>query len=74
MAVISLRLFTTVPWVGLQCVIVAYSGHTHLHFAIVLRFHRLMEMVCISKAKTVYRIAKTLCHHVSNETFVRLYN
>ena len=26
-----LWLFLTVPWVGLQCVIVAFPGHTHLH-------------------------------------------
>ena len=25
-----LWLFLTVPWAGLQCVIVAYPGHTHL--------------------------------------------
>ena len=25
-------LFLTVPWVGLQCVIVIIPDHTHLHF------------------------------------------
>ena len=25
-------LFLTVPWVGLQCVIVVFPDHTHLHF------------------------------------------
>ena len=24
--------FIMVPWVGLQCVIVAFAGHTRLHF------------------------------------------
>ena len=28
-----LRLFLTVPWVGLQCVIVVFPDHTHLLFA-----------------------------------------
>ena len=32
MAVIVLCLFLTVPWVGLQFVIVAFPGHTHLLF------------------------------------------
>ena len=27
-----LRYFLTVPWVGLQCVIVVFSDHTHLLF------------------------------------------
>ena len=27
-----LWLFFTVPWVGLQCVIVVFPGHTHLLF------------------------------------------
>ena len=27
-----LRLFLTVPWVGLQCVIVIFPDHTHLLF------------------------------------------
>ena len=30
--VVALCLFLTVPWVGLQCVIVAFPGHTHLLF------------------------------------------
>ena len=30
MAVCVLCLFLTVPWVGLQSLIVAFSGHTHL--------------------------------------------
>ena len=25
----ALRLFLTVPWVGMQCVIVVFSDHTH---------------------------------------------
>ena len=32
MIVCVLWLSLTVPWVSLQCVIVAFSGHTHLHF------------------------------------------
>ena len=28
-----LCLFLTVPWASLQCVIVVFSDHTHLHFA-----------------------------------------
>ena len=28
-----LRHFFTVPWVGLQCVLVVFPGHTHLPFA-----------------------------------------
>ena len=28
-----LRLFLTVPWFGLQCVIVVFPDHTHLLFA-----------------------------------------
>ena len=30
--VIFLQLFLTVPWVGLQCVIVVFSDHTYLLF------------------------------------------
>ena len=32
-AVDVLRLFLTVPWVGLWCVIVVFPDHTHLLFA-----------------------------------------
>ena len=32
MAVSFLCLFPTVPLIGLQSVIVAFPGHTHLHF------------------------------------------
>ena len=32
MVVNALSPFLTVPWVGLQCVIVAFPGHTHLLF------------------------------------------
>ena len=32
-AVEVLRLFLTVPWVGLRCVIVVFPDHTHLLFA-----------------------------------------
>ena len=28
-----LRHFLTVPWIGLQCVIVVFSGYTHLLFS-----------------------------------------
>ena len=31
-----LWLFLTVPWVGLQCVIVVFPDHTHLHFIVML--------------------------------------
>ena len=31
------RLFLTVPWVGLQCVIVVFPGHTHLHSELPLK-------------------------------------
>ena len=31
-AVDVLWLFLTVPWVGLQCIIVVFPDHTHLHF------------------------------------------
>ena len=30
LCVCVLRLFLTAPWVGLQCVIVAFPGHSHL--------------------------------------------
>ena len=30
---IVLCLFLTVPWVGMQCVIVAFPDHTHLLFS-----------------------------------------
>ena len=33
-AVGALCLFLTIPWVGLQCVIVALPGHTHLLFVL----------------------------------------
>ena len=33
-----LWLFLTVPWVGLQCVIVAFPDHTHLHFCVISWF------------------------------------
>ena len=32
MAVSVLRLFIAGPWVGLQCVVEAFPGHTHLLF------------------------------------------
>ena len=32
-AIHVLLLFLTVPWVGLQCVIVVFPDHTHLLFA-----------------------------------------
>ena len=32
LAVSVLWFFLTVPWVGLQCVIVVFPYHTHLHF------------------------------------------
>ena len=31
-----LRLFPTVSWVGLQCVIVVFPDHTHLLFKLIL--------------------------------------
>ena len=34
LAVSVLCLFLTVPWVGLQCVIVAFPGHSHLLFTV----------------------------------------
>ena len=34
MAISVLCHYLTVPWVGLQCVIVAFSGHTRLLFAL----------------------------------------
>ena len=34
MTVCGLCLFLTVPWVGLQCVIMVFPGHTHLLFAV----------------------------------------
>ena len=33
-AVSGLCFFLTVPWVGLQCVIGAFPGHTHILFVI----------------------------------------
>ena len=30
----ALCLFLTVSWVGMQCVIVAFSGHTYLFFEV----------------------------------------
>ena len=35
--VIILRLFLTVPWVGLQCVIVVFPDHTHMLFRWLIR-------------------------------------
>ena len=32
-----LWLFLTVPWVGLQCVIVVFSYHTHFRFVVALK-------------------------------------
>ena len=40
LAVIILRLFNTVPWVGLLYVIVAFPGHTH-----VLSLKKLVEIL-----------------------------
>ena len=34
MTVSVLRLFLTVPWVGLQCVLVVFPGHTHLLYSV----------------------------------------
>ena len=36
-AIIILCLSLTMLWVGLQCVIVAFPGHNHLHFYTVLK-------------------------------------
>ena len=33
-------LFLIVPWVGLQCVIVVFSGHIHLLFCLILVFKK----------------------------------
>ena len=30
-----LRLFLTVPWAGLRCVIVVFLDHTYLHFKVI---------------------------------------
>ena len=38
-AVGALSLFLTIPWVGLQFVIVAFPGHTHLLFVLVSAGH-----------------------------------
>ena len=39
-------LFLTVPWVGLQCVIVVFPDHTHLHFVkLLLRYFDLSTKV-----------------------------
>ena len=35
MTVFALWLFVTVPWVGLQCVIVVFPYHTHLLFRLI---------------------------------------
>ena len=43
-AVIVLCLFLTVLWVGVQCVIVALPGHTHLRFAHVRSYKRSSDM------------------------------
>ena len=32
--VLHVRLFFTVPWVGLKCVIVVFPDHTHLLFVV----------------------------------------
>ena len=36
-AINVLWLFLTVPWIGLQCVIMVFPGHTHLLFNSLLR-------------------------------------
>ena len=43
--VTCLRLFLAVPWVGLQCVIVVFPDHTHLHFVSAIKFNRMTEYV-----------------------------
>ena len=45
-------LFLTVPWVSLQCVIVAFPGHTHL-----LLFIYLVKFRCKMKRTYEYRRA-----------------
>ena len=46
----AMCLFLTVPWVGLQCVIVVFSGHTHLclgHFIyITIKIDQLFRVSC----------------------------
>ena len=37
-----LWLFLTVPWVGLQCVVVVFPDHTHLLFVYLKHFKRLI--------------------------------
>ena len=48
-------LFLTVPWIGLQCVIVVFPGHTHLlidedkftYFVLSLRVRILNVTICL---------------------------
>ena len=45
MAVSINCLFLTVPWVGLQRVIMAFPGHTHLLFVCVFFYHIFFQRV-----------------------------
>ena len=47
MAVSVLSLFLTVPWVALQCVIVAFPGHTYL-FLVKHQLPMIMKMTCLT--------------------------
>ena len=46
-----LWLFLTVPWVGLQCVIVVFPDHTHLFFYTIFKrgytMYNLKQVICI---------------------------
>ena len=48
-AINVLWLFLTVPWVGLQCVIMVFSDHTHLLLLFVYSTFQLFYIVFASK-------------------------
>ena len=56
--------FFTVPWVGLQCVIVVFPGHTHLLFEIV---SKPLQQVTIESCSVSFR-AKLLTHIAKDST------
>ena len=53
MTVSDLCLFLTVPWTGLQCVIVLLPGHTHLLLEIVKRKLHMAESLKFPKSWTL---------------------
>ena len=65
-----LRLFLTVPWVGMQCVIVVFPDHTHLLSDIILSKTRITQMMTSLRGCTGW--SATLFFSNPNTGFITL--